>query len=58
MVSSVETENIRRAGIGREDKEFNTETNDLESPLTTQMEMSSRQLNIHVKIRTTFWSNG
>lgn len=57
MVSSVETENIR-AGIGREDKEFNTETNDLESPLTTQMEMSSRQLNIHVKIRTMFWSKG
>lgn len=57
-MSSVETENMRRAGIGRKDKEFNTGTNDLKLPLTTQMEISSRQLNICLKIRTKFWAKG
>lgn len=37
-----------------QDKEVNTETNDLELPLTTQMEMFRRQMNICLKIRTKF----
>lgn len=56
LLPPVKIKNIR-TGIGREDKEFNTGTNDLELVTFTQMKMSIRQWTC-LKIRTKFLAKG